>query len=85
MSCLEYTQETQREQMTLTQVEQRLSDRMRQRFNEVYDSAGKKNITMRESAMDIAVSRWMIFPPLLKLAAYSLIGLSTCGQDCMQR
>ncbi len=57
VSYLEYTQETQREQMTVTQVEQRLSDRMRQRFNEVYDFAKEKKLTMREAAMDIAVQR----------------------------
>ena len=57
VSYLEYTQETQREQMTLEQVEQRLADRMKQRFNEVYDFAGQKNITMREAAMDMAVSK----------------------------
>lgn len=57
VSYLEYTQETQREQMTITQVEQRLSDRMRQRFSEVYDFAKEKGLTMREAAMDIAVRR----------------------------
>lgn len=57
VSYLEYTQETQREQMTITQVEQRLSDRMRQRFSEVYGFAKEKGLTMREAAMDIAVRR----------------------------
>lgn len=57
VSYLEYTQETQREQMTITQVEQRLSDRMRQRFSKVYDFAKEKGLTMREAAMDIAVRR----------------------------
>jgi len=57
VSYLEYTQETQREQMTLEQVEQRLAGRMTQRFNEVYDYAGEKSLTMREAAMDIAVSK----------------------------
>lgn len=57
VSYLEYTQETQREQMTITQVEQRLSGRMRQRFSEVYDFAKEKGLTMREAAMDIAVRR----------------------------
>ena len=57
VSYLEYTQETQREQMTLSEVEQRLSNRMRQRFNEVYDFAQEKGLTMREAAMDIAVSK----------------------------
>jgi glutamate dehydrogenase/leucine dehydrogenase len=57
VSYLEYTQETQREQMTIAQVEQRLSNRMRQRFSEVNDFAKEKGLTMREAAMDMAVSR----------------------------
>ncbi len=57
VSYLEYTQETQREQMTLEQVEQRLADRMSRRFNEVYDLADREQITMREAAMNIAVNR----------------------------
>ncbi len=56
VSYLEYTQETQREQMVLEQVQRRLSDRMTERFNHVYDFAGQKKLTMREAAMDIAVS-----------------------------
>jgi len=55
VSYLEYTQETQREQMTLAQVEQRLADRMKQRFNEVYDYARQHALPMRDVAMDIAV------------------------------
>lgn len=57
VSYLEYTQETQREQMTLAQVEQRLSDRMRRRFGEVSDYAHEKNITMRQAAMEMAVTK----------------------------
>lgn len=57
VSYLEYTQETQREQMTLEEVEKRLADRMRQRFDEVYDFAREKGLTMREAALDIAVGR----------------------------
>ena len=57
VSFLEYTQETQREQMTLEQVEQRLDERMNQRFNEVYDYSKKNALTMRDAAMDIAVSK----------------------------
>lgn len=57
VSYLEYAQETQREQMNLEQVEARLSDRMRKRFNEVYDSASQKGISMRAAAMDMAVSK----------------------------
>ena len=57
VSYLEYTQETQHEQMTLAEVERRLSDRMKKRFNEVFDFAREKRLTMREAAMDIAVSK----------------------------
>ena len=39
VSYLEYTQETQREQMTLEEVESRLLERMTQRFNEIYELA----------------------------------------------
>ena len=57
VSYLEYTQETQREQMTVEQVERRLSERMTERFEEVYAYAQKHLLTMRQAAMDIAVSR----------------------------
>ncbi len=57
VSYLEYTQETQREQMTLEQVEGRLAERMKNRFNDVYDLAGQKQITMREAAMETAVAK----------------------------
>ncbi len=57
VSYLEYTQETQHEQMTLVEVERRLSDRMKKRFNEVFDFANENHLTMREAAMDIAVSK----------------------------
>ncbi|MFA6187256.1 MAG: Glu/Leu/Phe/Val dehydrogenase [Phycisphaerae bacterium] len=57
VSYLEYTQETQREQMTLEQVERRLSERMRLRFADVETYAAKKMLTMREAAMDMAVNR----------------------------
>jgi glutamate dehydrogenase/leucine dehydrogenase len=53
VSYLEYTQETQREQMTIDQVERRLGERMRTRFTEVEAYAAKKMFTMREAAMDI--------------------------------
>ena len=43
--------------MTLDQVEDRLSARMKQRFEEVYDYAISKKIPMRVAAMDIAVNR----------------------------
>lgn len=57
VSYLEYTQETQREQMTLAQVEQRLADCMRKHFSTVHDLAKEKNLSMREAAMNLAVSR----------------------------
>jgi len=57
VSYLEYTQETQHEQMTLAQVEGRLAERMKQRFGEVYDLAKEKGLGMREAAMNIAVSK----------------------------
>jgi glutamate dehydrogenase/leucine dehydrogenase len=57
VSYLEYTQETQREQMTLQQVEGRLKDRMQVKFLEVYEYAKKNLLTLRQAATDIAVSR----------------------------
>ena len=57
VSYLEYTQETQRNQMTLAKVEHQLADRMTRRFNEVYDFANAKGLTMRQAAMDMAVSK----------------------------
>ena len=57
VSYLEYTQETQREQMTLEQVERRLSERMSTRFNDVYSYATTNLLTMRQAAMDMAVGR----------------------------
>ncbi|MCK5024768.1 MAG: Glu/Leu/Phe/Val dehydrogenase, partial [Thermoplasmata archaeon] len=57
VSYLEYTQETQREQMTLEQVESRLSERMNKKFDEVFNYSKDKNVSMREAAMDIAVRR----------------------------
>jgi glutamate dehydrogenase/leucine dehydrogenase len=57
VSYLEYTQETQREQMTLEDVECRLSDRMTTKFNEVFDFAMKKGLTMRQATMDTAVRK----------------------------
>ena len=57
VSYLEYTQETQREQMTAEQVSASLSERMTEKFDKVYSYSRQKAISMRESAMDIAVSR----------------------------
>lgn len=57
VSYLEYTQETQRDQMTRDEVEQRLTDRMQTTFQQVYERSQRMHETMRHSAMDIAVSR----------------------------
>jgi len=57
VSYLEYTQETQREQMTLEQVQKRLQERMYARFMETYTYYKEKKLNMRDAAMDIAVKR----------------------------
>jgi len=57
VSYLEYTQETQREQMTLEQVNDRLHNQMLEKFDEVYNYSKQRNLTMRQAAMDLAVSR----------------------------
>jgi glutamate dehydrogenase/leucine dehydrogenase len=57
VSYLEYTQETQRDQITQEEVEERLSCRMQQTFARVYERAVAKGQTMRHAAMDLAVMR----------------------------
>jgi glutamate dehydrogenase (NAD(P)+) len=57
VSYLEYTQETQRDQMTRDEVERRLAERMQTTFEQVYQRAERTGETMRFAAMDIAVSR----------------------------
>lgn len=57
VSFLEYTQETQREQMTYEQVDQRLRNRMLNKFDEVYNYSLDKHLTMRQAAMDMAVGK----------------------------
>ena len=57
VSYLEYTQETQRDQMTRAEVDQRLERRMKTTFDQVYGHAQKTGITMHSAAMDIAVMR----------------------------
>jgi glutamate dehydrogenase (NAD(P)+) len=57
VSYLEYTQETQRDQMTREEVERRLAERMHTTFQQVYDRAQQTGQSMRHAAMDIAVSR----------------------------
>jgi glutamate dehydrogenase/leucine dehydrogenase len=57
VSYLEYTQETQRDQMTRDEVDRRLAERMQCTFKDVYQRALAANETMRHAAMDIAVGR----------------------------
>lgn len=56
VSYLEYTQETQRDQMTRDEVERRLAERMETTFQRVYDRSQRTHETMRHAAMDMAVS-----------------------------
>jgi len=55
VSYLEYTQETQQEQMTGAEVSDRLSKRMKEKFNNVHCCSLERNISMRDAAMFIAV------------------------------
>jgi glutamate dehydrogenase (NAD(P)+) len=55
VSYLEYTQETQQEQMTEEEVNQRLEARLRQRFAQVHALAGQRKLSMRQAAMVLAV------------------------------
>ena len=57
VSYLEYTQETQRDQMTRDEVEKRLAERMQSTFQQVYERSRQARQSMRHAAMDIAVSR----------------------------
>jgi glutamate dehydrogenase/leucine dehydrogenase len=57
VSYLEYTQETQREQMTEDTVVNRLKKAMKESFDAVYEYANLKKLSMREAAMDIALIR----------------------------
>jgi len=57
VSYLEYTQETQRDQMTREEVEERLLHRMRSTFEQVYERFQRDRGTMRHAAMDSAVAR----------------------------
>ena len=57
VSYLEYTQETQREQMTLDEVDKRLSERMTERFDEIYEQSMQTSQMMRETAMDVGLGR----------------------------
>lgn len=55
VSYLEYTQETQREQMTIEMVQSRLKHRMESRFQDVYNYAQSKKVTMRDAALELAI------------------------------
>jgi len=55
VSYLEYTQETQQEQMTEQEVCSRLENRMREKFRAVRTAAQERGITMRDAAMMLAV------------------------------
>jgi glutamate dehydrogenase (NAD(P)+) len=57
VSYLEYTQETQRDQITREEVQRRLDERMIGTFEQVNEYARQKNLPMRRAAMDIAVRR----------------------------
>ena len=57
VSYLEYAQETQREQMTLKEVEARLEERMTETFTAVHSHAREKGLTMRQAAMGMAVGQ----------------------------
>jgi glutamate dehydrogenase/leucine dehydrogenase len=57
VSYLEYAQETQREQMSLKEVEARLRERMESTFAGVLAYSIAHHLPMRAAAMDIAVSR----------------------------
>ncbi len=55
VSYLEYTQETQAEQMEEDQVNARLDRRMKQKFTQVYELAQQRGWPMRDAAMCLAV------------------------------
>lgn len=55
VSYLEYTQETQQEQMTGEEVRARLEQRMRDRFEQVYQTAVQRDWQMRDAAMYLGV------------------------------
>ncbi len=55
VSYLEYTQETQQEQMTEEEVNERLSKRMKTRFRQVYEFSRERGVNMRQAAMLLAV------------------------------
>lgn len=57
VSYLEYAQETQRDQMTFQEVETRLKQRMDSCFLDVFEYSQAHKLSLRDAAMDLAVSR----------------------------
>ncbi len=57
VSYLEYTQETQQEQMTAEQVGTRLYNRMTERFDQLATLSEQRGLPMRETSMYYAVKR----------------------------
>ncbi len=57
VSYLEYVQETQHEQMTEEIVVERLSKRMAETFDVVYQHSLESKVSMREASMNIALGR----------------------------
>ena len=55
VSYLEYTQETQQEQMTEAEVRSRLQTRMMERFQKVRAMAADRRVSLRDAAMLLAV------------------------------
>jgi glutamate dehydrogenase/leucine dehydrogenase len=55
VSYLEYTQETQQEQMTEQEVKNRLQARMTERFHMVWELAKQRDMHLRDAAMYLAV------------------------------
>lgn len=55
VSYLEFTQETQQEQMTEQEVKDRLGRRMAEKFNEVWKLSEERKISLRDAAMYLGV------------------------------
>lgn len=56
VSYLEFTQETQQEQMTKQEVQTRLRQRMTEKFRQVHELTGERKLSMRDAAMYLGVS-----------------------------
>ena len=57
VSYLEYVQETQRDQMTLESVNQRLKDRIETCYDTVYEESQSFGVSMRSASLRLAISR----------------------------